>query len=155
MNFNMFAPGYKYPNDKKNGYWTPPFMGQGLIPYPLHPCWGENRRFLPNNYLPVAAMIPFSKDPASAYYKQFEEVYAIQKKLTQEQKEIALWWGDDPSKTTTPPGHSYQIAVILARKKNTDLVTSAMLFARVGMACADAFVHCWKIKFKFRTHAIN
>lgn len=151
MNFNMFDPGYKYPNDKHNGYWTPPIVGQGLIPYPLHPCWGENRRFVQRNYLPVVEMIPFSKETTSAYFKQFKEVYVIQKNLTQEQKEMAFWWGDDPAKTTTPPGHSYQIATILARKKQTDLVTSAMLFARVGMACADAFVHCWKIKFSYHS----
>lgn len=149
MNFNLFDPNFKYPNDSKNGYWTHPVGGQSIIPYPLHPCWGENRRFVQKNYLPIAKIIPFSIDSTSVYYKQFKEVYQIQKQLTQEQKEIALWWGDDPSKTTTPPGHSYYIAITLAKTKKINLVTSAMLFARVGMACADAFVHCWKIKYTY------
>lgn len=152
FNFKSFDPKYVYPKDTLNGYWVPPIGGQSPILMPLHPYWGKNRCFLKSNMdLPVAKMIPFSSDISSEYYKQFRQVYDIQKNLTQEQKEIANWWGDDPAFTTAPPGHSYQITMIIAKQKNLDLVGTAMAFARVGMACADAFINCWKNKYTYHS----
>ena len=59
-------------------------------------------------------------DPYSQYYAQFLEVYAKNKVLTQEEKEMALFWGDDPSRTFTPPGHSYSIARIGRKNRQTN-----------------------------------
>lgn len=150
MNFMNFDPNYKFPTGPH--LWNPPLNGQSHILLPLHPYWGGNRQFLKANAdLPIPEIIPFSKDTASEYYKQFKMVYDIQKKLTQEQKEIANWWGDDPAFTVAPPGHSYNLAIIVNSQKNSDLVTAAMSFARVGMACADAFINCWRCKYKYHS----
>ncbi|MFN3851841.1 MAG: vanadium-dependent haloperoxidase [Spirosomataceae bacterium] len=152
MNFKSFDPEYKYHRDSQNGLWDPPVGGQSPIMMPLHPYWGNNRSFVKANAdLPVVKMIPFSRDTTSDYYQQFRQVYNIQKNLTQEQKEIANWWGDDPAFTTAPPGHSYNITIILIKAKKPDLVVSAMAFARVGMACADAFINCWKNKYVYHS----
>lgn len=150
MNLKNFDATYTYPVGI--AYWIPPIGGQSPVKMPLHPFWGNNRHFIKaNTKLPIAKMIPYSSDSSSAYYQQFRQVYDIQKNLTQEQKEIANWWGDDPAFTTSPPGHSYHLASILVKQKKADLVVAAMTFAKVGMACADSFINCWKNKFTYHS----
>jgi len=103
MNFDLKSQFPSGPN-----FWTPPLGGQSSILLPLHPNWGKNRNFLKvNSYLPIPKMLPYSTDSTSAYFKQFKEVYDIQTNLTQQQKEIANWWGDDPAYSASPPGHTY------------------------------------------------
>lgn len=149
-NFMNFDLKYQFPSGPN--FWTPPLGGQSSILLPLHPNWGKNRNFLKvNSNLPIPKMLAYSTDSTSAYFKQFKEVYDIQRNLTQQQKEIANWWGDDPSYSTSPPGHTYNLAIILNENKHTDLVKSAMTFARVGMACADAFINCWRIKYTYHS----
>jgi hypothetical protein len=132
------------------GYWTPPTDGQSTSLYPLHPYWGSNRTFLvANSLIAVPELLSYSTDPASDYYKQFLEVYNKSKSLTQEEKEIAAWWGDDPSQTASPPGHSYNLATIAIKTAKPDLFTTTEAYAKVGMATADAFINCWKCKYTY------
>ena len=76
-------------------------------------------------------------------------MYRSVKNLTPEQKEIALFWADDPGKTSTPPGHSISIASQVLREKNASLALAAETYARVGMAVADAFIGCWNTKNQY------
>jgi hypothetical protein len=69
--------------------------------------------------------------------------------LTQAEKELALWWSDDPSQTFTPPGHSYSLALIAVRTAKPNLIKASQSFAMVGMAIADAFTNCWKAKYTY------
>ena len=94
-------------------------------------------------------IIKYGKVKECAYYDQFGQVMEKSKSLTQEEKEAALWWGDDPGETFTPPGHSYYLATLVLKKQNPDLIKCAETYARVGMAVADAFVNCWKLKYHF------
>lgn len=131
-------------------YWVPPVGGQTDSPFPLHPRWGENRTFVKaDKNIPIPAILPFSTDPKSEYYRIYKNVYEQDKKLTLEEREIAAWWADDPSETFSPPGHSYYIAKVAVKDSNTGIVTAGEAFARVGMAVADAFIHCWKIKYVY------
>lgn len=128
-------------------YWVPPFEGQTLSLYPLHPHWGKNRNFVKqNSSIPVPVIIPFSTDTASAYYKMYKAVYDKEKTLTIAEKEIAAWWGDDPTETFSPPGHSYYLTTLAIKKSKAGLVKAAESYARTGMAVADAFINCWKAK---------
>jgi hypothetical protein len=132
------------------GSWEPPLYGQSFSHFPLHPYWGKNRTFLKiNAELPVPEMIFYKKQTNSDYYKQCMQVYEKSKILTQAEKEAALWWGDDPSDTFTPPGHSYYLATLVLKKIKPDLIKCAETYARVGMAVADAFINCWKWKYHF------
>lgn len=132
------------------GSWRPPVSGQSTSQLPLHPFWGDNRMFVKaNSLLGIPPIIPYSTDPASPYYAQFLEVYNKNNSLTTEEKEIAAWWGDDPSETFSPPGHSYNIATIAIKTVKPDLIKAAETYARVGMATADAFINCWKCKYKY------
>ncbi|HPH45417.1 MAG TPA: vanadium-dependent haloperoxidase, partial [Chryseolinea sp.] len=133
-------------------YWTAPFLGQSSSLLPLHPYWGNNRTFLASDgALPVPAITPYSQSPTSVNYNFFNEVYKKQKSLSGEDKRIAAWWADDPSSTTSPPGHSYNLASISIVTSEADIFTAAEAYAKVGMAVADAFICCWKTKYTYHS----
>lgn len=144
-----FDPTYVFP--KGPSFWEPPIGGQVPTEYPMHARWGQVRRFVSaNNSLAVPAILPYSADPASDYYKQYKAVYDKNGSLTQTEKDIAYWWADDPNEPSySPPGHSYRLAGTLIRKGNLGLVRAAEVYARTGLAVADAFMHCWKIKYTY------
>ncbi len=143
-----------FPN--KQGGWKPALYAQSFSHYPLHPHWGNNRTFLTVDSAVVApAFITFDTVPGSVYYNQFKMVYDKRKTLSQEEKEIAIWWSDDPDVTFTPPGHSYYFATIAIRQTKPGLIQCAETFARVGMAVSDAYVDCWKWKYQFFSERAN
>jgi hypothetical protein len=87
------------------GAWQATENGQKI---PMQPTWGNNRTFVPvNASLVPPAPIAFSTSITSQYFAQYLEVYTKNKSLTSEEKEIAVWWADNPVETFTPPGHSY------------------------------------------------
>lgn len=148
--FKTFDQNFVFPSGPS--YWTPPVYGSVATKYPLHPLWGKNRMFLSSNQaLEVPAIVPYSTDPNSEYYQLYKAVYDKKNSLTQEEKDIAFWWSDDPGEgpSFTPPGHSYSLATIAIKKSNTDLITAAEAYAKVGLAVSDAFVHCWKTKYTY------
>jgi hypothetical protein len=141
---------------EKPGCWQPPLYAQSFTHFPLHPHWGQNRTFLAtDSAIEPPAYISYDTVPGSQYYNQFKQVYEKEKVLTQQEKEAAIWWSDDPDVTFTPPGHSYYLATIAVRKTKPDLIKCAETYARVGMAVADAFRDCWKWKYQFFTERAN
>ncbi|MGV3558438.1 vanadium-dependent haloperoxidase [Larkinella arboricola] len=140
-----------FPADYKpplfNGAWQPTENGRKI---PMQPYWGRNRTFLTSNaVLPMPRPLPVSAEVKSHYFAQYLEVYTKNKSLTQTEKEISIWWADDPSETFTPPGHSYNLARITIQTARADLGTAAETLARTGLAVADAFTVCWKCKYVF------
>ncbi len=145
---NNFDKKMVYPSHK--GSWKPPFFAQTITRLPLHPHWGNNRTFLKaDTNWKMPPFIFYDTSNISQCYKEFMEVYHSNKKLTQEQKETAIWWNDDPSETYSPPGHSYNLASTIVRLKKVDMVKAAETYARVGLAVADAFIVCWRMKYHF------
>jgi PAP2 superfamily len=145
---------YNFPTDyvipTTPGSWTIPVRGQSTSRIPLHPYWGRNRNFVKvNSLLPLPQIIPHSDDPKSQCYAQFLEVYSKNKTLTQEEKETAVWWSDDPTETSAPPGHSYNLATITVKKAQPDLFKAAETYARTGIAVCDAFINCWRVKYTY------
>lgn len=154
--------GYLQNFDKKMvrpqhlGAWKPPLYAQSFSHHPLHPYWGQNRTFLAADaIIPAPPMIPYDTTPGSAYREQFQKVYEKEQVLTQDEKEAALWWGDDPAETFTPPGHSYYLATVALRKTNPPLIKWAETYAKVGIAVADAFIDCWKWKYQYFSERPN
>ena len=138
------------------GCWKPPLYGQSFSHFPLQPHWGANRTFLKQNHqIAPPSVIPCDTLPNSPYYQQFLVVYQQEKVLTQDQKEAAIWWSDDPDETFTPPGHSYYLANTVVKQANPPLIKCAETYAKVGMAVADAFTNCWKWKYQFFTERPN
>ncbi|MCR9065171.1 MAG: phosphatase PAP2 family protein [Cytophagales bacterium] len=138
------------------GSWKPPLYAQPFSHHPLHPYWGENRTFVKENaLLATPSIIAYNPEKNSDYYNQFLAVYEQDKKLTQEDKEVALWWGDDPDDSFTPPGHSYYIATAAIKHYNAGLLQAGQTYAQVGMSVADAFINCWKWKYHFFSERPN
>ena len=107
--------------------------------------------FLTMQHCLFPTIIPFSTDPGSGNYKLFNEVYLKRKSLTEEEMRIAAWWADDPTQTASPPGHSYNLATIAVTSDEADIFTAAEAYAKVGMAVADAFICCWKVKYTYHS----
>lgn len=154
--------GYLKNFDKKAVYpggpgsWQPPLFAQSFSHFPLHPHWGDNRTFLRQNAaMPLPERIPFDTVPGSPYYEEFMSVYNKDMELTQEEKEAAIWWGDDPDVTFTPPGHSYYLATLAMEQERPPLIQCTQVYAQVGMATADAFINCWKWKYHFFSERPN
>jgi hypothetical protein len=128
------------------GLWepTPP----GFLPA-LQPSWGGNRTFLP---APAACdpgpPPPYSTDPDSMCFAEASEVYATVNALSNEQLAIARFWSDDPGATSTPPGHSLSILTQVLRARDASLAEAAEAYALLGIAVANAFIGCWRVKYE-------
>jgi membrane-associated phospholipid phosphatase len=130
-----------------SGAWQVTENGQKI---PMQPTWGTNRTFVPaNQTMPLPLPIAFSTSFTSTYFGQYFETYTINKSLTDEQKTIAAYWADNPTETFTPAGHSYNITNIAVKQSKAGLGKAAEAFARAGITLNDAFINCWKCKFKY------
>ncbi len=105
--------------------------------------------------MPEPQITPYDTTPGSPYYKQFEAVYDKDLELTQAEKEAAIWWGDDPDVSFSPPGHSYYFAKLAIEGHESNLIEAATVYAKMGMAVTDAFINCWKWKYHFFTERPN
>jgi hypothetical protein len=118
---------------------------------PLLPAWGETRTFaMPNGKAcPIAAHPAYSEDKSSAFYKEAEEVLRVRNNLTDEQKQIARFWSDDPMLSPTPPGHWVSIVLQISQRDKLSVDRTAQTLARLGIAVADAFIGCWDAKYQY------
>jgi hypothetical protein len=92
---------------------------------------------------------PYSEETNSAFYRAAKEVYDISNAATQEQRQFALYWADDPGKTPTPAGHWSYIANDLLRAQKADLGRAASTHALLNIAMSDAFVAGWAAKYQY------
>lgn len=128
------------------GFWRP--TSTQLIP--MQPTWGQNRSFVTvNNTTDPAGPLVYSTQTSSPFFAQAMDVYSAGKNLTADQKAIALFWADDPGKTFTPPGHGISIATQIIRKEKVTLAKAAETYAKIGIATTDAFIACWRCKYRF------
>ena len=128
------------------GLWVP--TSPGFLPA-LQPYWGANRCMALDNALTCdpGPPLPFSTDQGSAFFAEAMEVYETVNGLTPAQREIALFWSDDPGQTATPPGHSVSILGQLLRAQDLSLADAAVAYARLGIAVCDSFIACWRVKY--------
>jgi hypothetical protein len=75
------------------------------------------------------------------------EVYTTVNALSDEQRAIARFWSDDPGSTSTPAGHSLSILTQVLRARDASLAEAAEAYAFLGIAVADAFIGCWRVKY--------
>lgn len=161
-NFKETRKMTRYVVSYKEDLWqpTPPDYLPAVEPY-----WGMLRPFVLSDGSQFVPAVPphFDLTPGSAYRKSLEEVYAIKKSLSAEQKEIAKFWDCNPSVSThtghlavfsqkmTPGGHWLAITSTVARNKNLDLMQTSEAFVLCAIALADGFIACWNAKYKFNT----
>lgn len=141
---NNFPP---YDPPKGPQYWVP--TPPGFLPA-LQAYWSKNRPLLLHSGRNCAAGPPlrYSEKPSSHFYREGVEVYDTVNNLSPEQREIALFWSDDPGQTPTPPGHWISILSQVSPLLELTLDRTAEAYAKVGIAVADSFVSCWHTKFR-------
>ena len=127
------------------GLWAP--TPPGFLPA-FGPFWGNHRLFVTGSLDGTAPPAPpkYSTDPSSDYYKMVKEVYDISQKLTPDQIDIALFYRDYPG---FGDGHYIAILKQLLEMKQPALDFAARLCAKTGIACVDAGIGCWKVKFQY------
>ena len=129
-----------------SGKWsaTPPRYDAPLLPY-----WGNNRPIVLHAATDCPAPPPPAYDemPGSAFFKAGQEVYQISNAATQQQRQFALYWADDPGKTPTPAGHWAYLTNDLLKQRKANLAQAAETFVRLNIAMSDAFVAAWYTKY--------
>ena len=131
------------------GSWipTPPLFGGAAAPY-----FGNGRLFLKEDLQSLTPPFPikYSEVPDCDFYKMVKNVYDLSKTLTEEQKNIALYWNDGGVGIGfTPPGHNISILTQVLVQKKCNLETAAIAYAKTGIALYDAAVVCWKSKYTY------
>lgn len=128
------------------GQWspTPPAYAPALLPW-----WGTVRPFaLPAADACQAPPPPaYSEEAGSAFQRETAEVHRISQAATQEQRQVSLYWADDPLKTPTPAGHWSFIATDQLKAGKASLARAARVYTRLHLAMADAFIATWKTKY--------
>lgn len=126
------------------GLWkpTPPAGAPAITPY-----WGNNRTVVIGSIAntTVSAPIAYSTDPSSPFYQMVKKVFDTRNNLTQEQKDIAMYWRGVPG--VTSPGHWLSIAQQSLRKTNAKLDKAVLVYALTGSAINDAIITGWKNKY--------
>lgn len=150
----------KYLGSHEAGKWTPtpPDYLDGV-----EWCWNEIPPLLLDS---VSQFFPepppaYSTDTSSQFFKMVMEVYQKAQTLTDEEKEIARYWDDNPfviehsghlmfaNKKITPGGHWMGIAAIVSKMAKDDEVKTARSYALTAIALFDAFISCWDAKYHY------
>lgn len=151
---NNFPSNYFPPINDSSWIPTPSPMTPSFNFKPaLQPFWGNNRPFIAANINNSAFLIPppkFDTTVNSTFYKAAKEIYDSSITLTTEQNAIAVFWRDE-SGSYSPPGHSIAIANKVLKQTNASLEKAAITYAQIGVGVADAFINCFKIKYRFNT----
>jgi membrane-associated phospholipid phosphatase len=128
------------------GRWAPE---AGLVA--VEPHWGTLRPLslpAPDAYRPPAPPALYSTDPSSAFYAQDDRIYQAGLALTDEQREIAVFWTDNARLSGTPAGHWMLIAKDMTNRFGMSLAGAAEVYAVLAIALADAFLSCWQEKYR-------
>src|SRR5436309_10125108 len=115
------------------------------------PYWGRLRPFVLTSMDECAPPRPppYSEAPGSEFYRQAKAVYDGGSTLTPEQREVALYWADNPGESGTPPGHWLLIASQVVAELQLDAERTAEMLVLTSVAMADAFISCWHEKFSW------
>jgi hypothetical protein len=148
----------KYLGSNEKGKWrpTPPDYLDGV-----EWCWNTMKSFAMDSasMFKPSPPLPFDMDTTSLYYRNLKEVYDINKNITQEQKDIARYWDDNPfviehsghlmfgNKKITPGGHWMGICAIASRTSGADEVKTAQAYAYTSLALFESFLSSWDEKY--------
>ncbi len=149
----------RYNLQKSDGKWLPTAPGYMAA---VEPHWSRMRPVALDSAGECKPVPPpsFSVQKESEFYQQALEVYSVQKNMTKEQREMALFWDCNPfflnvqghlnfaTKKLSPGGHWMSIVGIAARKAGADLTRSAAAYVLTAMALYDGFISCWDEKYR-------
>ncbi|HMO19035.1 MAG TPA: vanadium-dependent haloperoxidase [Oligoflexia bacterium] len=140
---------------RNNNQFTSPVCDSCWVPTgpvlnPLEPGWGGLRTFVVSvNECSPKPPVEYSESPSSNFFSEALAVYNTSKTLTEDERQIARFWADNPGQTGTPPGHWINIASIMVDVDNVSIEKAVKLYAKVGIAVGDSFISCWHTKYKY------
>ena len=113
------------------------------------PHWARIRPFVLKSWdeCPLPDPPAYSTDTASTFYREARTVYEVAKRLTDDQRTIALYWADNAGESGTPVGHWMSIASQLVSQRGLDARDAAALMLLTSTAQADAFIASWGYKY--------
>ncbi len=151
----------KFLGSTETGKWrpTPPDYLDAAEPH-----WAFIKPFLLDSAAQIKCPRPpaFSMERASAFRQAAEEVVTITAHLSEEQKQIAKYWDDNPfvmehaghlmfgNKKITPVGHWIGITKIACQEKQASGVQTARAYALTSTAIFDAIISCWHSKYQYQ-----
>lgn len=144
---------------KAEGKWLPTAPGYMAA---VEPNWSRMRPVTLDSSSECKPVPPpaFSAQKESEFYKQALDVYTVRQNMTQEQREIALFWDCNPfflnvqghlnfaTKKLSPGGHWMSIAGIAAKAKGAGLNQTAAAYLLTAIALYDGFISCWDEKYR-------
>lgn len=142
-------PADQYEIETGDGLWQ--MTSPGMLP--VEPFWGQVRPFMLNfadqcaNY----EVLAYNTDADSTIYQQAIEVMDTVDNLTPEQRDIALWWMDDPGDTGLPSGHWIEIASYILAEDDASLMLTAEVYGMLGPVVADSFIAAWSLKYQLNS----
>lgn len=150
-------PKYTVVNQPETWQPTPPAYMEAVEPH-----WNKIRTFALDSAAQFKAGPPpaFSTDPNSEFYKIAKEVYEAEQNMTEEQKDIAMFWDCNPykmnvkghvmfaEKKITPGGHWMSIASIASKASGKDWKGTVEAFAMTAISLNEAFISCWDEKYR-------
>lgn len=127
-------------------YWDPTNFGVD----PLEPFWGELRTFVIGdiNNCHKELKHPYTEKKNTEFYQEAKKVYQTDLVLSEDQRDMALFWADCPGETATPAGHWMYIIKYLCQQNNLDIEQKINLYSLTGIGIADAFIQCWHTKYE-------
>ncbi|MEO3775564.1 vanadium-dependent haloperoxidase [Micromonospora sp. B11E3] len=147
-----------YTLDNVPGAWRPTGNTCLTAANAVDPHWGavkpfsltsgsQFRRSGPAGYTSYSALLS-----SSAYATQVNEVKALGRATgstrTADQTQAAWFWANDLDGTYKPPGQYLALTETVSRARLTEARQVARLFARVGLAMADASIAAWDEKYR-------
>ncbi|HSF54434.1 MAG TPA: vanadium-dependent haloperoxidase [Algoriphagus sp.] len=150
-------PKYTVVNQPETWQPTPPAYMEAVEPH-----WNKIRTFALDSAAQFKAgpPPPFSSDSTSEFYKIAKEVYEAKVNMTDDQKDIAMFWDCNPykmnvkghvmfaEKKITPGGHWMSIASIASKAAGKDWKGTVEAYALTAVSLNEAFISCWDEKYR-------
>lgn len=117
---------------------------------PTEPYWGRLRTFVIADGAECAppGLPEYSETTGSAFWKMGKQFYDTVSAMTAEQRSIALFWADNPVATGTPGFHWISVVNLMVARRKLSADAAVELYAMTSLAIADAFIGCWREKFR-------
>ena len=117
---------------------------------PTEPYWGTLRTFVIRDGDECAPPPPpaYSERPGSPFWTMGREFHDSVRVLTPAQRQSALFWADNPVATGTPGFHWISVVNQMIARRRLTAERAVELYALTSLAMADAFIGCWKEKYR-------
>jgi hypothetical protein len=149
----------KYTVTTETGRWVPTPPGYMDA---VEPSWATLRPFALDSASQFRPKPPHAYDmtEGSPFYREALEVFEVGRLLTDEEREIAEFWNNNPyvmhvrghamfaTKKNSPGAHWMQIVTVAARSAGADVIRAAEAYASAAVAINDGFISCWDEKFR-------